>query len=58
MCFPLGKICKFLENGSEDSVHSFAQVIVEGDAGLGAVGNDNPPTPHLKKRTQPPQFVP
>ena len=30
MCFPLGKVCKFLENGSEDSVYSFARVIVEG----------------------------
>jgi len=29
MCFPLAKICKFLENGSEDSVYSFAQVILE-----------------------------
>jgi hypothetical protein len=29
MCFPLGKICKFLENGSEDSVYSFAWVILE-----------------------------
>ena len=28
MCFPLGKVCKFLENGSKDSVHSFAQVLL------------------------------
>ena len=28
MCFPLGKICKFLENGNEDSVYSFASVII------------------------------
>lgn len=29
MCFPLGKVCKYLENGSEDSVHAFAKVLVE-----------------------------
>jgi hypothetical protein len=29
MCFPLAKICKFLENGSEDSVYSFARVILD-----------------------------
>jgi len=30
MCFPLGKVCKFLENGREDSVQFFAKVIIEG----------------------------
>ncbi|MDR2678848.1 MAG: hypothetical protein LBB51_05360 [Zoogloeaceae bacterium] len=25
--FPLGKVCKYLENGSEDSVYFFAQVL-------------------------------
>jgi len=34
MCFPLAKICKFIENGREDSVYSFARVIVEGDVKL------------------------
>ena len=29
MCFPLAKICKFIENGSEDSVYSFARVVLE-----------------------------
>jgi len=29
MCFPLGKICKFLENGNEDSVYFFAEVILK-----------------------------
>lgn len=29
MCFPLAKICKFVENGNEDSVYSFARVILE-----------------------------
>lgn len=28
MCFPLAKICKFIENGAEDSVYSFARVIL------------------------------
>lgn len=30
MYFPLAKICKFLENGNEDSVYFFARVILEG----------------------------
>ena len=30
MCFPLGKICKFIENGREDSVQFFAKAIIEG----------------------------
>jgi hypothetical protein len=30
MCFPLGKVCKFLEAGREDSVQFFAQTIIEG----------------------------
>jgi hypothetical protein len=29
VCFPLAKICKFIENGCEDSVYSFARVILE-----------------------------
>lgn len=29
MCFPLGKVCKFIENGNEDSVHLFAKVILK-----------------------------
>ena|SRR6516225_6543381 len=29
MCFPLAKICKFIENGSEDSVYSFARMVLE-----------------------------
>jgi len=29
MCFPLAKICKFIENGREDSVYTFARVILE-----------------------------
>jgi len=28
MCFPLGKVCKFIENGSEDSVYFFAKVLL------------------------------
>lgn len=28
ICFPLAKICKFLENGNEDSVYSFARMIL------------------------------
>ena len=28
-CFPLAKVDKFLENGREDSVHSFARVIID-----------------------------
>jgi hypothetical protein len=35
MCFPLAKVCKFLENGSEDSVYSFARVILEGHISFG-----------------------
>ncbi|MDB6147229.1 MAG: hypothetical protein JWO45_893 [Spartobacteria bacterium] len=27
-CFPLGKICKYLENGSEDNTHLFAQATI------------------------------
>ncbi len=30
MCFPLAKVCKFLENGSEDGVYFFARMILEG----------------------------
>ena len=30
ICFPLGKVGKFLENGPEDSVLTFAKVIVNG----------------------------
>jgi hypothetical protein len=30
MCFPLGKVCKFLEAGREDSVQFFARTIIEG----------------------------
>jgi hypothetical protein len=29
MYFPLAKICKFIENGSEDSVYAFARVILD-----------------------------
>ncbi len=29
MCFPLTKVCKFLENGNEDSVYFFARVILK-----------------------------
>jgi hypothetical protein len=29
MCFPLGKICKYIENGSEDSVYFFARMALE-----------------------------
>ena len=28
--FPLGKVLKFIENGNEDSVHSFANAVIEG----------------------------
>lgn len=28
--FPLGKVLKRLENGSEDNVHSFAKVVIDG----------------------------
>jgi hypothetical protein len=34
MCFPLAKICKFIENGREESVHSFARVLLEGNVKL------------------------
>ena len=27
LCFPLAKILKYLENGSEDSTYSFAQIV-------------------------------
>ena len=30
MCFPLGKVSKFIENGREDSVVLFARVVVAG----------------------------
>jgi len=29
MCFPLGKVCKHIENGSEDSVYFFSKVILK-----------------------------
>jgi len=29
MCFPLAKVCKFLENGSEDSVYYFVRVFLK-----------------------------
>lgn len=29
MCFPLAKVLKFIENGPEDSVYSFARVMLE-----------------------------
>jgi hypothetical protein len=29
MCFPLGKVVKFLENGSEDSLYFFAKVLMD-----------------------------
>jgi hypothetical protein len=29
MCFPLAKICKFIENGREDSVYFFVRVLLE-----------------------------
>ncbi len=32
MSFPLAKVCKFIENGNEDSVYSFAKVLLEIDA--------------------------
>lgn len=28
MSFPLGKVCKFIENGNEDSVRFFAEVLI------------------------------
>ncbi len=28
MVFPLGKVCKFIENGDEDSVHFFAEALI------------------------------
>ncbi len=28
MSFPLGKVCKFIENGNEDSISFFAEVLV------------------------------
>lgn len=31
--FPLGKVCKYLENGSEDSVYFFAKVLLEREDG-------------------------
>jgi hypothetical protein len=34
-CFPLGKVLKFLQNGREDSVKFFAQVIIAGPPGRG-----------------------
>ena len=34
MCFPLAKVLKYLENGSEDSVYSFARMMLENDLGL------------------------
>lgn len=30
MSFPLGKVCKYLENGNEDSVYFFAKVLLDG----------------------------
>ncbi|MDC4227324.1 MAG: hypothetical protein MPW15_24550 [Candidatus Manganitrophus sp.] len=35
MSFPLGKVCKFIENGNEDSVYFFAKVLLERDAEKG-----------------------
>lgn len=32
MSFPLGKVCKFIENGNEDSVYFFAKVLLDRDA--------------------------
>ena len=29
MAFPLGKVCKFIENGDEDSVYFFAKVLLD-----------------------------
>lgn len=29
MAFPLGKVCKFIENGNEDSVYFFAKVLLD-----------------------------
>jgi hypothetical protein len=29
LSFPLGKVCKFLENGNEDSVYFFAKVLLD-----------------------------
>jgi hypothetical protein len=29
MCFPLAKVGKFIENGDEDSVYSFARVMID-----------------------------
>lgn len=30
MCFPLAKVCKYIENGSEDSAYFFAKIAIEG----------------------------
>lgn len=34
MCFPLAKVCKFLDAGREDSVAFFAKVVIEGTAAV------------------------
>ena len=31
--FPLGKVCKYLQNGSEDSVYFFAKVLLQQEGG-------------------------
>ena len=36
MSFPLGKVCKYLENGSEDSLYFFAKVLLDNERGQGA----------------------
>jgi hypothetical protein len=32
MCFPLGKVVKYIENGEEDSVHFYVEVLLKRDA--------------------------
>jgi len=32
-CFPLAKVCKFLDNGEQDSVRFLAQVVIAQDSG-------------------------
>ena len=39
--FPLAKVCKFVENGREDSVHFFVHVILSLDKGVPGVGFDD-----------------
>jgi hypothetical protein len=43
-CFPLGKVLKYLKNGTEDSVRFFAQVIISESPDSPNTAPSPPPT--------------